>query len=155
MGSVVTTTVLAIVRPEWRQLPAIRIKLKPARPRQSPQLCGRSLSLASAGSRQTFSRICSWIGNQLQSHGLRLIGWSLVRQVHADNDVSEGTRSQRFDRPWQVCQTFSTPDGERSLFDSFEFDLSVLAQWTLLGSSAFCDYCTVFKNLHRRLLCSG
>ena len=33
-------------------------------------------------------------GNQLQSHGLRLIGRPLVRQAHADNDVFAATRSQ-------------------------------------------------------------
>jgi hypothetical protein len=53
---------------------------------------------------------------------------------------------------WLECQIFSTPDEEHCLFDSLEFDLSVLAQWTLLGSSAFCDYCMVFKILHSRLL---
>ena len=38
----------------------------------------------------------------------------------------------------------------RSNFSSihFGFDLSVLAQWTLLGSSASNDYCTTFEILH-------
>ena len=94
MGLVVAATGLAIVRPKWTQLqPLVSSSSWPDLDSHLNLVEDPYLGLPLQQDKLS-PEFAAGFGNQLQSHGLRLIGWTLVRQVHADNDASAAIRSQ-------------------------------------------------------------